>query len=441
MIEKLREKSQTVLLKPSIRVLYLRKLRDSVKNHREEIISALKEDIGKSDYEGFMTEYATVMQELNFFINNTLKLARTKNASFDLLTFPNKTEIRNRAFGVCLIISPWNYPFNLSMIPVIDAIAAGNSVYLMMSRKNPRIRKLMKEVLKPVEDIVHLENDRSYDEVLEEKFDFYFFTGSKNRGQAVYKKAAENLKPCVLELGGKSPCIVDKDVDLEDVAKKICWAKFTNSGQTCVAVDYLVVEESIKDRLLHYILKEIDENYSDISEMSRIKTREKYDEFRKIMMDRTDRIGGKYHDDEMIIEPCVFTDVTFNDEIMKDEIFGPLLPVISYTDIDAMLMHIRRMDNPLAFYVFTKDKKLCDYITNSVGFGGGCINDCMMHISNNKAPFGGFGNSGLGHYHGKWGFDTFSHKQSVYVSRKIDNPFRFKPFTSKKLDLMKKFLG
>ena len=167
-----------------------------------------------------MTEYATVMQELNFFINNTVKLARAKNTSFDLLTFPNKTEIRNRAFGVCLIISPWNYPFNLSMIPVIDAIAAGNSVYLMMSRKNPKIRELMKEVLKPVEDIVHLENERSYDEVLEEKFDFYFFTGSKNRGQAVYKKAAENLKPCVLELGGKSPCIVDKDVDLEDVAKK-----------------------------------------------------------------------------------------------------------------------------------------------------------------------------------------------------------------------------
>ena len=393
MIEKLRERSQTVLLKPSIRVLYLRKLRDSVKNHREEIISALKEDIGKSEYEGFMTEYATVMQELNFFINNTIKLARAKNTSFDLLTFPNKTEIRNRAYGVCLIIS----------------------------RKNPRIRELMKEVLKPVEDVVHLENDKSYDEVLEEKFDFYFFTGSKNRGQAVYKKAAENLKPCVLELGGKSPCIVDKGVDLEDTAKKICWAKFTNSGQTCVAVDYLVVEESIKDRLLHY--------------------KAKYDEFRKIMKDRTDRIGGKYHDDEMIIEPCVFTDATFNDEIMKDEIFGPLLPVISYTDIDAMLMHIRRMDNPLAFYVFTKDKKLCDYITNSVGFGGGCINDCMMHISNNKAPFGGFGNSGLGHYHGKWGFDTFSHKQSVYVSRKVDNPFRFKPFTAKKLDFMKKFLG
>lgn len=188
MIENLREKSQTVLLKPSIRVLYLRKLRDSLKNHREEIISALKEDIGKSEYEAFMTEYATVMQELNFFINNTVKLAQSKNIFFDLLTFPNKTEIRNRAFGVCLIISPWNYPFNLSMIPVIDAIAAGNSVYLMMSRKNPKIRELMKEVLKPVEDVVHLENDRSYDEVLEEEFDFISSLVAKTEDELCIRK-------------------------------------------------------------------------------------------------------------------------------------------------------------------------------------------------------------------------------------------------------------
>lgn len=441
MIDKLRENSRNLLLKPSIRVLYLRKLRDSVKKHRQEILDCLYDDIKKSEYEAFMTEYVTVMQELKYFIKNTVKLSADQKAGFDLLTFPNKTHIRKKAFGVCLIISPWNYPFNLSMIPVIDAIAAGNSVYLMMSSKNPKLCSLMKKVLEPIEDIAHLENEKSYDEVLEEKFDFYFFTGSKKRGQKVYEIAAKNLKPCVLELGGKSPCIVTEDCDLKDAAKKICWAKFTNSGQTCVAVDYLVVDEKVKDRLLHYILKEIDENYSDISEMARIKTREKYESFKEIIADRADKIGGNYHDDEMIVEPCVLLDVTFNDEIMHDEIFGPILPVISYSDIDSALIHIRRLDNPLALYVFTNDKKLSDYITNAVYFGGGCVNDCMMHISNNKAPFGGFGNSGIGNYHGKWGFDTFSHKQTIYVSKKFDNPFRFKPFTEEKLDFIKKFLG
>ncbi len=438
MINELKEKSKTDLLKPSIRVLYLRKLKDSIQKYQKEILQAFEEDIGKPKYESFMTEYITVMQELDYFIHNTIKLSTPEKAKPDILTFGNKTEIRRKSYGVCLIISPWNYPLNLSFIPLIDAIAAGNCVVLMMSRKNPKLRQLTKKILEPIKDVAYLETEKSYDEILEEDFDFYFFTGSKKVGQSIYKIASEKLKPCVLELGGKSPCIVDKDSDLQDAARKICWAKFTNSGQTCVAVDYLVVEESVKDRLLHYILKEIDENYSDISQMSKIKTQQKYDYFRKIMSQRTDRIGGKYHDEKMIIEPCIFTDCTFNDEIMQDEIFGPILPVISYTDIDSILIHIRNKDNPLAFYVFTKDKKLATYITNSVDFGGGCINDCMIHISNNKAPFGGFGNSGIGNYHGKWGFETFSHQQTVYISRKIENPFRFKPFTDKKFKIIKK---
>lgn len=427
------------------RIENLKKLKSIIEENEDRIIEALYLDLNKSKAEGYMSEIAIVYSEINEALKNIRKWSKAKRVKGSISSFPSVSYVYNEPFGTALIMAPWNYPFNLTIAPLVASISAGNCNMLKCSRSSVHTANLIQKLINNNFDRNYLyciDINADYDDVLYQNYDYIFFTGSKNVGKKVMMAASEHLIPFSLELGGKSPCFIDESANLKIAARRIAWGKFLNAGQTCISIDYIVIKESVKEEFIKLLLEEINLKFKDAvnnEAYPKIISRNRFDRLMNLINNEPDKIGGKSNEESNKIEPTIFKDVSFDDEIMKDEIFGPILPIISYNNLDEIIREIKDRDKPLACYVFTTNKEIEEKIINEVSYGGGCINDVIMHFTNHNLPFGGVGASGIGNYHGKFGFDTFSHKKGVLKSCKfIDLPFRYPPYDEKKFKFLKK---
>ncbi len=421
----------------------LQKLLAAIEENKQSIFEALKNDLGKSEMESYMTEVGLVTSSIRHALSNLNKWTRPIRHKTPITHFPSKSYVLNEPYGVVLILSPWNYPFFLSLSPLIGAIAAGNCVILKTSRSSPSTSKLISSIINNTfsSNYIHtLDMDKDYNEILTCKYDYIFFTGSERVGRIVMRHASENLTPVTLELGGKSPCIIDKSADLKLAAKKIAWGKILNAGQTCVAPDYVVVPAELKEEFLKLLQKNFHEllpNSLDNEHYGKIVNLHHFIRLKNLIANTSSVIGGKTNEKNYRIEPTIFSDASFDDPIMKNEIFGPILPVIAYNDLDEVLDTIKQRPKPLACYIFGKNHAFFEKVTSTLSFGGGCINDTIMHVANEHIPFGGVGSSGMGNYHGKYSFQTFSHQKSIVISGIFDIPVRYQPYTEKKYSLIR----
>ena len=418
-----------------------------IKKHENEILLALHKDLGKSRTEGYMTEVSIIYGEINNARKNLERWAKPKRVAGTIATFPSANYIYKEPYGVTLILAPWNYPFNLSMAPLVGAIAAGNTAIIKCSKSSIHTANLIQQLINenfPSEYLYCADPKVDYDDIITRKYDYIFFTGSPNVGKTIMRAAAEHLTPVSLELGGKSPCFVDASANLRIAAKRIVWGKLLNAGQTCISIDYVLVDETVRAEFINHVKEEIKSNYDNAQDMEgypNIINRHHFDRLKGLIERAGDVWGGAVNDTTKKIAPAILPNVNFEQEIMEEEIFGPILPVIGYTDIDQAIKMVKERNKPLACYIFTEQKAYADKINAEVSFGGGCINDVIMHVSNHHMPFGGVGNSGMGGYHGKYSFDTFSHTKSVVKSyTAFDVPLRYAPFTEEKLAFLKKFL-
>lgn len=418
----------------NMRVEYLKKLKAVIKRDQKKVANALYEDLGKSSTEAYMCEIGMVLEELSTHIKNVKSWAKREKKSSPLAQFPSKSFRLPSPYGNVLIISPWNYPFLLSLQPLIGAVGAGNTVLLKPSRASVSTSKIIKEIVEEVFPDAYVacvyEGDSLNEEILTYKFDYIFFTGGKSVGKTVYKSASENLTPVTLELGGKSPAVIDKTAKIELSAKRVAFGKFLNAGQTCVAPDYVIAHKDIADEFVACLKKQISVLYPDPlnnKDYGKIINARHFERV-KNLLNANVVYGGKYDESARKIEPTVIFPASEHDEAMQEEIFGPVLPVLTYSTDEELLEIIERNPTPLAFYLFTRDNKLQKKILNSVQFGGGCVNDTVIHLAS-KLPFGGVGNSGIGSYHGEQSFYTFSHFKSVLKkSNSIDLPMRYSPY-------------
>ncbi|MEA5571814.1 aldehyde dehydrogenase [Calothrix sp. UHCC 0171] len=430
------------------RIAQLQALKQVVIEHESEILEALKADLNKPEFEAYTSEFSFVIQEINYALKNIKNWAKTKKVSIPLILSPASAQMIPEPLGVVLIIGPWNYPFQLSLLPLIGAIASGNCAVIKPSEFAPHTSHLVAEIISknfPQEYISVVEGDVEISkQLLQEKFDHIFFTGSTATGKIIMAAAAKHLTPVTLELGGKSPCIVDKEINLEVTARRIAWGKFYNAGQTCIAPDYVLINKDIKKEFLKNIEKCIQEFYGDNPKNSpdyaRIINQRQFSRVANLLQGDI-RIGGEINADELYISPTVIDNVTWEDTIMQDEIFAPILPVIEYVDINDVIDKINLRPKPLALYIFSKNKKFQQKILSETSSGGVCINDVIKQFSASNLAFGGVGDSGIGSYHGKASFDTFSHYKSV-VNRKffLDASILYAPYAGK-LSLLKKLLG
>ena len=403
------------------RIRQLKKLYQWITVHEQEIMDALYMDLNKSNFEAYATEIGIVKEEIRYTLKHLRKWAAPKRVPTPITQFPSKSFIYPEPYGIVLIMSPWNYPFQLTIAPLVGAICAGNCAVVKPSAYSPHTTKVMADMLRELfqeKYIAVVEGGRQENQaLLNEKFDYIFFTGSVNVGKYVMEKASAHLTPVSLELGGKSPCIVDETADLKLAAKRIVWGKFLNSGQTCVAPDYILVQNSVKDKLVRYMEKYIRKMFGkdpiqnpDYPKM----INEKH--FNRVLglTERAHVVCGGGSDVDMLkIEPTVLDQVTWESPVMQEEIFGPLLPVLTFYDIEEAIQMVNARPRPLALYYFTKDKQREAMMLKQVSYGGGCINDTIVHLATSHMPFGGVGNSGMGGYHGKDSFDTFTHKKSI----------------------------
>lgn len=432
----------------SFRLEKLKRLKSVVLENEEKILLALKKDLNKSNFEGFMTEVGMFYSELDFAIKNIRKWGKTKRVKSSMVNFPSVSKIIPQPYGVTLIMSPWNYPFQLALIPLVWSVAAGNCVILKTSEYSVSTSGIVKEIIKKIfskEYVAVVQGGQEESEkLLLERFDYIFFTGSTNVGKIVMKSASEYLTPTTLELGGKSPCIILKDADIDLTAKRLTWGKLINAGQTCVAPDYVLVHEYRKDELIekikYYIIKYFGDNPCNNEQFPKIINERHFN--RIVSLIDIDKVvyGGDYNNEKLKIEPTIVNDVTWDDNIMKEEIFGPIFPILIYKDLDEVVQEIIQRPNPLALYIFTKNKKLENKILEMIPAGGCCINDTITHIATNYLPFGGVGESGMGSYHGKAGFDTFTHYKSVLKKLKLDIPIRYAPYNDKLIKILKKIM-
>lgn len=434
--------------KTAFRILYLGKLLKWMDDNEARILEALHKDLGKSTTEGYMTEIGMVKEEIRFAMKHLAMWAKPKRVKTPVSQFPSASFIYREPYGVVLIMAPWNYPFQLTVTPLIGAISAGNCAVLKPSSYSVHtsaiIRDMIGEVFPSCYVAVAIGGREENEALLNEKFDYIFFTGSPRVGKSVMEKAARHLTPVSLELGGKSPCIVDETADLKMAARRIVWGKFLNAGQTCVAPDYVLVQHSVKKKFLHYIEKQIQKMYGmDPLENEEYSSIINMRHFKRIsgLIDQTKVIyGGNTDETSLKIEPTVMDGITWDDPVMKEEIFGPVLPIMSYYDLREAVTAIDAQSRPLALYLFTKDKKKEAYILRRLSYGGGCINDTVVHLATPYLPFGGVGQSGMGKYHGKASFDTFTHEKSILKkSLLVDIPFRYPPFGDH-LKFIKKFM-
>ncbi|MCC2502768.1 aldehyde dehydrogenase [Bacillus thuringiensis] len=399
----------------------LKKLYEGIQRFEEEIFQALKLDLNKSVHESFTTEVGYVLKEISFQLKHMSSWSKPKRVRTALTHFGSKGKVVPEPYGVTLIIAPWNYPFQLAIAPLVGALAAGNTIVLKPSELTPSVSKVLKRMLDelfPEELVAVVEGgveESTY--LLREPFDYIFFTGSVGVGKVVMEAAAKQLTPLTLELGGKSPCIVHKDAKIEMTARRIVWGKFLNAGQTCVAPDYMYVHSSVKEKLIEALRHEITEQYSkeplQNENYVRIVSERHFERLCRFLQDGQVVIGGNYKKDTLHIEPTVLADITWKDTVMEDEIFGPILPIIEYDNIEDVIGTIQQHPKPLALYVFSEDKEVQKKVTCNISYGGGCINDVVYHLATPYLPFGGVGSSGLGGYHGKESFRTFSHYKSI----------------------------
>ena len=431
------------------RIAALKKLHAAIRQNEKIITDALTADLGKSALEGFMCEAGLVLGEISYMLKNIRKFARNEKKSTCITNFAASTFVKKSPRGKVLIMSPWNYPFLLSMDPLVDALAAGNTVVLKPSAYSANtsrvIAQLLKECFSP-EYVAVVTGGRAENQcLLEQKFDYIFFTGSQTVGREVLRKASENLTPVTLELGGKSPCIVDKTANIPLAATRIVWGKYLNCGQTCVAPDYILCHQDVKDRFILELKKQIEKQFGanplENSAYGKIINQKHFDRICSLIDSSKVVHGGKSNPSNLKIEPTVMDNVTWNDAIMGQEIFGPVLPVLTYQNDEEMMNIVNSHSKPLALYLFTSSKALEKKVLDGCMFGGGCINDTIVHLATNNMGFGGVGESGMGAYHGQAGFDTFSHKKSI-VDKKtwIDVNMRYQPYTGFKEFLLRMFL-
>ena len=431
----------------AFRKMYLEKLKSLIISNENLLYEAIYNDFEKSKFDTFTTEIAFVLNDIDYYLKNLKSLAKPQKVSTNLANQLGKSKIYSEPLGNILVIGAWNYPYQLSLSPIVAAMAAGNCCILKPSEIAENTMKAMSTIINnnfPPEYLYVYEGGiDETTELLKLKFDKIFFTGSTKVGKIVYKAAAEHLTPVVLELGGKSPAIVTKNANLEIAAKRIVWGKFLNAGQTCVAPVYLLVEEAVQEQFLEMLRKYIKEfKYSPNSEQyTKIINTRNFQRLISLIDHEKIYFGGNSDEQKRYIEPTILHNIDWDDLIMQEEIFGPLLPVIGFKNYNMALNAVLELEKPLAAYLFTNNSEEKENFTQRLSFGGGCINDVVMHLSNDNLPFGGIGNSGIGNYHGKFGFETFSHQKSVLEKATWGEPnIKYPPYSEKKLSWIKRFL-
>ncbi len=433
----------------SYRILALKRLKAYLVSNEDKISEAVKADLGKSFAESYMCETGLVISEISFMLKHIKAYSKEKKVSTPLAQFPSRSFVKPVPYGVTLIMSPWNYPLLLTLSPLVNSLAAGNTAIIKPSAYSPNTAKVIKELVDEVFDKQYVavitggREENNY--LLDEKFDYIFFTGSTAVGRMVLSKAALNLTPVTLELGGKSPCIVEKTADIKLAAKRIVFGKYLNCGQTCVAPDYILCEASVKDEFIKRVIEEIRHQYGtdalNNADYGKLINRKHFDRIVGLIDKEKVVVGGMANPDTLKIEPTVMDKVTFDDAVMQEEIFGPVMPVLTFDSISEVIDIVNKHAKPLALYIFSSDKKVIRRVMESCMFGGGCINDTIIHLATSNMGFGGVGESGMGAYHGRTGFDTFSHHKSI-VDKKtwLDMPMRYQPYTKKNISLIKMFL-
>jgi aldehyde dehydrogenase (NAD+) len=424
------------------------KLLNAVIVHENEIIQALYDDFKKPAFEAVITETNYVITELKDTIKNLKNWAKPKRVLPSILNFPSTDYIYKEPYGKVLIIAPWNYPFQLALCPLISAVAAGNQVVLKPSELTPKTSEIIAKIIGKIFHKNHVEVVEGGVEVsqqlLAKRWDYIFFTGSVTVGKIVAKAAAENLTPITLELGGKNPCIIDETANLKLAAKRIVWGKFVNAGQTCIAPDYILIQKNMKSHFVDYLKEEITKAYGenpiDSPDFARIVNLKNWQRLVNMIDSKKVVFGGQSDAAACYIAPTLIEENSLESDLMKDEIFGPILPILVYEQEMEIEAIISKYEKPLALYVFTENKSFSRKIIKKYSFGGGCINDTMIHFANKRLPFGGVGHSGIGAYHGSLSFDTFSHKKSILKKANwLDLPTRYAPYKDK-LQSIKKML-
>lgn len=403
------------------RIQALQNLREGIEKYQQRILDALRADLNKSEAEGYGSEIRIVLGELDYTLEHLREWATPRNVPTSSAIPDAVSTIYPEPYGVALIIAPWNYPFQLAFGPLIGAIAAGNCAVIKPSELTPATSRLINDLIQdiyPEEYIAVMEGEvETSTALLNEKFDYIFFTGSTGVGRIVMKAAAEHLTPVTLELGGKSPAIVHRDADLKLAAQRLVRGKFLNAGQTCVAPDYLVVDEQVHDQLIEEIRAEVRDKFGDDvmqnKDFPHIVNTRNFDRLTAFLTNGKTLMGGRSNRDQLMIEPTVLGDIDWDSPVMQEEIFGPILPVFTYRDLNPMLDEIARRPKPLALYLFTENEALQEQVLNQVSFGGGCINETLSHMTSHYLPFGGVGESGMGSYHGQQSFEVFSHHKSI----------------------------
>lgn len=436
-------------LETDYRIGALLRLRASILRHEAAIQKALKLDLGKSSFESYMCETGLVLEEISYMLKHIRSFVKEKKVMTPLAQFPSRSYQKPSPYGTVLIMSPWNYPFLLTFSPLVDAIAAGNTAVVKPSAYSYYTSKIIKGIVEECfqeNEVAVVTGGREENTcLLQEHFDYIFFTGSQSVGKEVMRRAAEHLTPVTLELGGKSPCIVEKTADIRLAAKRIVFGKFLNCGQTCVAPDYIYCDRRVKGRLVREIKRQIQRQFgkSPLSnpDYGKMINGKHFDRIMNLMDVEKIAWGGEADRGSLRIAPTVLDNVTFGDAVMQEEIFGPVLPILTYDSLDEVTRNIRALPHPLALYIFTGNKRTARQVIARCGFGGGCINDTVIHLATSEMGFGGFGESGMGAYHGKAGFDTFSHYKSI-VDKKtwLDLPMRYQPYRNCHERLLRIFL-
>ena len=430
------------------RLKHLKKLKNSIIANEGEIKKALKEDLNKSESESYMTEIGMTLSELSYDIRHVSGWSKNKRVGTPLAHFPARSFISKEPYGIALILSPWNYPFMLLIEPLIGAISAGNCAVLKPSEFAPNTANVIEKIVKECfeeEYVTVIQGDKDVSQsLIEKKFDYIFYTGGTRVGKIVMQEASKNLVPVTLELGGKSPCIIDEKYSMHLAAKRLLFGKLLNAGQTCIAPDYVLINKNVKDEFineLRKILKEfLGENPIENEDYPKIVNERHFKRLINLIDGENVLIGGKSDEKLLKIEPTILDNPKIDSKVMSEEIFGPILPVITYEKIEDAIEYIKKIEKPLALYMFTNDKKIQNKILNEISFGGGCINDTIIHIANSNMGFGGVGYSGIGNYHGKRSFDTFSHERSITKKYSLDLPMRYMPYNDFKDKLVKMFL-
>lgn len=430
------------------RLSMLNTLRSTIQKHQADIIAALKSDLNKSEFEAYASEVGIILREIRFVMKHLRKWAKRKKVTTPLTHIGSKSTIYYEPYGIVLIIAPWNFPFQLAIAPLIGAIAAGNCAIIKPSELAPHTSELLAQLISesfPQEAVTVIEGGvETSQALLHSKVDYIFFTGSEKVGKLAMEAAAKSLTPITLELGGKSPCIVHDDANLKLAAKRIAWGKFLNAGQTCIAPDHIYIHHSVKPQFTNYLKESIREIYGSHplsnANYGRIVNEQHFDRLMSYLNEGEIVVGGQGVREKLLIEPTVVTKISSDCAVMQGEIFGPILPLIVYSDMDSVLEEIRGRPKPLAFYLFTESRHVQDDIVSQVSFGGGCINDTVYHVTSPYLPFGGVGSSGMGAYHGQSSFELFSHQKSMLKqTTAFDLPFRY-PHAKNALKTLKRFL-